>query len=164
MENHKSLFGKYNPVADLFTHIVLSFGVSIWMVVFQLPFVYFIVCFLAGLLLDMDHFFNRITAKLLRIKSHESSLMYGSGGCVIKIGHGFDVSFLAGLLCFFITNNFAFASLVFINLCLHEFYDFLTYPHSWKELFLFIRIKYGFYPGQRKKFIGRIFDYKTLKF
>lgn len=164
MENSKSLFGKYNSVADLFTHIILSFGVSIWLVVFQLPFTYFIICFLAGLLLDMDHFFNRITARLLRIKSHESSLMYGSGGCVIKIGHGFDTSFLFGLLCFLITSNFVFALLIFMNLCTHEFYDFLVYPHTWKELFLFTRTKYGFYPGQRKKFVGKIFDYATLKF
>ncbi len=164
MDNYESLLGKYNAVSDFFIHIILSFGVSIWLIFFQLPFIYFIVCFLVGLLLDADHFLNRSAAKLLRIRTHESSLMYGSGGCVIKIGHGFDISFLFGMLCLAITHNYIFALLVFKNLCLHEFYDFITYPHSWKELFLFTRIKYGFYPGQRKKFIGRVFDYATLKF
>ena len=164
MEDHKSLFGKYNLVVDLSIHTVLSFGVSIWLIVFQLPFIYFVACFLFGLLLDMDHFLNRVIAKLLKIKSHESSLMYGSGGCVIKIAHGFDISFLFGLLYFLRTSDPVFSLLIFINLCAHDFYDFLVYPHMWRELFLFTRIRKGFYPGHRKKFIGRIFDYKTLKF
>ncbi|MFA4880231.1 MAG: hypothetical protein WC650_01215 [Candidatus Doudnabacteria bacterium] len=164
MKDHKGLFGKYNPIADLSVHTILSFGISIWLIVFQFPLVYFVACFLAGLLLDMDHFLNGVIARLLRVKSHESSLMYGSGGCVIKIAHGFDISFLFGLLCFSITSDPVFVLLIFMSLCAHEFWDFVVYPHTWRELFLFTRIRKGFYPGHRKKFIGRIFDYKTLKF
>jgi len=158
------LFGKYNIFVDEIIQILLSGLVSSIGLFFGMSWKLVVICFLLGVFVDIDHLFNGIIAKLFRIKDYEFDLHFWSKGHTIKIFHGFDMSLLFAFISYMITSNIIFSVLVFVNLGIHELWDFLVYPHSWKELFLFARIKNKFTPGTRKWGVGLIFKKKGLKY
>jgi hypothetical protein len=160
----ESLFGEYNAFIDVFVHVLLSLIVSLLLFYFTQDLALSFLCFLLGIFLDLDHLLNPTIAKLIKLKGHESNIAYQKDGYVSKILHGFDAALLLSLISLFLTDNYFFFIALFLNFCLHEIWDFLVYPHSWKELFLITRIVTRFRPGERKKFIGKFFDLKTLKY
>ncbi len=162
--NNLNIFGKYNPIIDEAIYIVFSLIICLIGLAFGLNLKLIFICFFAGILLDIDHFFNNILAKLISVKHYRKSICYGSYGYTFKIFHGVDMSILFSFLAFLFTSNILFTVLIFLNLCLHEVWDFLIYPHSWKELFLVTRILTKFNPGTRNVLKGVFFDIKTLKY
>lgn len=159
------LLGKYSQMKDEAVHILISLIVSgIGYVFYGYGFVFFAICFFAGIAIDADHLLNSIIAKKLRLPSYVDTVRYGTNGYTIKIFHGFDAAFLVATAVFFLTRDFNFAFFLGINLCAHELWDFIVYPHSWRELFLATRWRTHFRPGIRKKAKNLIFDSATLKF
>lgn len=159
-----SLFGKYNILVDESGHILFSLMISLIGLFLGLDIEQFIICFLAGILIDLDHLLNFVIAKFLKVKNYKKDILYGSGGYTFKILHGFDLALLFSFIIYFIFQDLLFSSFLFFSLSLHELWDFLVYPHSWRELFFITRASCRFRPGMRKKFIGKIFDLDTLKY
>lgn len=160
----KSLFGKFNPFIDESVHVMFALIVSIIGVVSGLSMSSAIIILFSGLMIDIDHLFNREVAKIARIKDYKGTTSYHQGGYVIKILHGLDISLLIALIVFISGGSLIFSVFLFLTLSAHHLWDFVIYPHSWKELFLILRIINKFQPGKRKKFTGIIFDNNTLKY
>ena len=160
----KSLFGKYNTLLDESIQSFLSLVVSSIALFLGLNWKMALICFILGIFIDIDHLLNGIIARVCRIKNYKFDMHYGSKGHTIKLFHGIDVSLIFFLISYFVTHNFLFSSFIFINLVVHELWDFLVYPHSRKELFLFSRMKNKFNPGVRKKGVGLFFDVNSEKY
>ena len=159
------LFVAYSLVKDEAMHVALSLIVAgVGYALNAYGFAFFVVCFLAGITIDVDHLLNSAIAKRMRLPIDASMVRYGSNGYTIKILHGFDVAFIAAGVVFLITRNFHFAFFLGMNLCIHELWNFIVYPHSWRELFLTTRWRARFRPGMREKATGFIFALSTLKF
>ncbi|MBN2367636.1 hypothetical protein JXC34_01355 [Candidatus Woesearchaeota archaeon] len=160
----KSIFGRYNSLVDELIHVSLSFIISIIGYSVGLSLKFSILCFFSGILLDIDHVFNGVIARMLGLKSYKKSLIYSSDGHTIKIMHGFDVALVISSVLFYFFQNFLFSFFIFLSLCIHELWDFLVYPYTWKELFLLTRALTKFNPGIRKSFKGMFFERKTLNY
>ena len=159
----RTLFGKYNLFIDESVHIIASLLVYVASIILGLDIFLAAVCFFSGIVIDMDHFLNEIIAKLIGIKGYRG-IMHGTGGYTIKILHGFDVALAIAVASYLASNNMIFALCLFANLCLHEMWDFLVYPHTWKELLFITRAASGFKPGRRGSFKGIFFDISSLKY
>ena len=158
-------FGDYSHIKDECAHIVIALIVSlIGYVLHAYDFAFFLACFLAAVALDIDHIFNSSLAGILKLAGYAGSVSFGSNGYTIKILHGFDIAFLLSLAAFFLTSQFYFALFMWINLCAHELWDFIVYPHSWRELFLATRWQMNFRPGFRRKATGLIFNLSSLRY
>ena len=95
-------FGDYSQVKDEAVHIALSLVVSgTGYIFYGYSFMLFIICFLAGILIDADHLLNSKIAERMRLPSYATTIRYGSNGYTIKILHGFDASFLMAVVVFF---------------------------------------------------------------
>lgn len=159
------LFGTYSQVKDEAVHIALALVVAgVGYAVHAYGFVLFVICVLAGIMIDADHILNSVIAKMMRLPAYTRMLTYGENGYTIKILHGFDVAFLLAGVAFVFTRNFNFAFFLAVNLCVHELWDFIVYPHSWRELLFITRLRARFRPGIRGKATGFIFDTASLKF
>ena len=158
-----SVFGRFNTLIDEGVHVLLSFAISAAAVLLGLDMWLAVICFLSAILIDIDHFFNPGIAKALGIKGF-NGIKYGSGGYTIKIFHGFDVALAVSAACYLSIGDMLFSACLFACLCTHEIWDFLVYPHTWKELFLTSRISCRFKPGKRKFLTGLFFDISSLKY
>ena len=158
-------FSTYHPLKDELMHVLLSAlvaGTGLFLGLYR--FELFSICFLIGILIDLDHLFNRSLGKALKLKNFQTGVAYGSNGYTIKILHGFDVALLTGLLLYNTTNLLGFSIFVTLTLVVHALWDFLVYPHSPRELLLITRMKCGFKPGMRTFLIGTVFKLSSLKY
>ena len=89
---------------------------------------------------------------------------HGIKGITIKIFHGFDIAIVWGGIVYLITNDLTFSIIITINLCVHEFWDFLVYPHKATELLLITRAIKQFKPGKRNYWIGSVFNKRSLEY
>ncbi len=158
------LFGKYNVLIDEGIHVLLSTAVSATGYFLGLNLSFSILCFALGILIDVDHFLNSFLAKKLHINSYKTGFSYGSNGYTIKLLHGFDIALILSILAYMINGNILLAISIFTNLSVHEFWDFIVYPFTWKELFLVTRARSVFKPGIRKYFKGIFFNLSRLKY
>lgn len=162
--NNLALFGGYNSFIDEGIHLFLSGCVASMGYISGLDIKLSLITFLAGALLDIDHIFSKPIAKLIKAESYKGNIFHGSNGYTIKILHGFDLALIFGVAGFYITSSSIFGACLFLSLSLHEFWDFIVYPHTWWELLLITRASKNFKPGLRKNLIGIIFNNNSLKF
>lgn len=160
----KSIFGKFNLIIDELIHLLLSSIISLIGFIMGLSIFETVICFILAILIDIDHIFNPIIAKCTGIKAYGNKIVYGFDGYVIKIFHGFDISLIICIAAYFFYGNLLFSMILYLNLCLHEFWDFSVYKHSWKELFLLTRIINRFKPGERDTYVGYFFEIDTLNY
>lgn len=153
-------FGKYNPFYDDGVHVLASLAIACAGYLSGLGFNLSLCCLAAGYLLDIDHLLNPLLAKMLGLDAYKDNFIFGSNGYTIKILHGFDVAlFICTILTLY---NPAFSAFMFLELCIHEIWDFVVYPFTWKELFLITRIRSGFRPGKREAGVSIFFDKNTV--
>lgn len=172
----KPIFGKYNPVVDEIIHL-LAFPLLALMLclnkIMIRDFVFSLV--FAIVIIDLDHFLNPLIVKILKIDKlpgknrleYVTTMIKGEdpfvvNGYNIQIFHGLDVFLFLSFIIFLVTKNIYLTVSLFCVLALHLFWDFLVYPHSWKGLFLVIRIKRKFKLGERKAISGLIFEKDSL--
>jgi len=160
----KSLFGKFSPFKDESVHVILALLVSLIGVISGLDMSSALIILFAGLLIDLDHIFNPYLAMLIGVKNYNGGIAYHADGYSFKILHGYDISFIIGLIVWLSGASLLFSIFLFLVLSIHQLWDTMVYPYSWKEAFLITRILSGFCPGERKKYRGIFFDIKTLKY
>lgn len=161
---NKSLFGPYSAFWDELFHAIIAlipaiFGYACGLSLFESAFV-----FLAGaFLIDVDHVFNSlICKKALKVPGYDGTLSRGDKGYAPNIFHGFDVMLALSLIAAAFKGPI-FGGTLFAALAAHLLWDFAVYPSSPSFLFLTTRASKRFQIGERRSFVGKIFDRESLK-
>jgi len=161
----KKILGKYSLYKDELVHVLLSLPIVTVGYMLNLSFVQAVICFLAGFMIDADHFFNNfIVKKVIKVKEYKGTVVRGADGYTPKVFHGIDAAAVVGFYVHWSEQNWVFATCIFSVLVFHELWDFLVYPHHHSELFLVSRAVKKFRPGIRKRLVGVFFDNNTLKY
>lgn len=156
------MFGDFNHFIDELGHVIFALPFTLTLYIAdKVSLQHAAIIFLAAIVIDIDHILNPIIGKLFKFKGtirpskkHE--------GAAVKLFHGFDLFALYSYFTFQHTQNPYLSLGIFANLVMHHIWDFLTYDHSWKELFFITRVKKKFVPGRRKRLTGLVFNSESI--